>query len=469
MNLSKKVKKLTLLSASLPVFITVLIATIAAPINTFIASGVSKTSVEAIGSAGGILMMFGVLISLVAGGFNVVIGQYIGAKGKDIELKKATDTTFFLMAISGIVLVVILLALAKPLLIAFNIQNGQMYYEAHQYMMFIIPTMFCIVLQQYFLGTLSIYGYPKFSLYIGLSLTGIDMLLSSIFIFILKMGVMGVIYGTVIARCLGLSFSILFYSLKLEKVWKINYWDWKVAKKIIKVSLPIAAEKTNFNATLFIQGIVIGNIAANLGMIKYNHNFMIWSRAIFNSIAAITIIGGLALSIGLERILSRLYGAAEIKIGIKQTYKGYLIALIIDIPIAVIIFFIQSYFIDFLTKAETNKQAIKMLKDTIYASFGWLILLEWGRATNLIFIAATRSAGDVKFTAYAAITFSWIFSVMLGWVLAQYAHLGWEGIVIAMAVDECGRGLINFLRWRYGPWKKYIKKISGNLVTEKEK
>lgn len=459
--LTKKIRKLTLGRATFPIFIAVLISTAAAPINIFIISGVGKNSVEAIGTSSGIMFQIGTLVFLAVSGSTIIIGQYIGAKKNNKMLKEATHTTFFILLIGSLFIVVVLLASSEPLLLSWGLKKGPVLDDAQFYMLLMAPTFILVTLTQYFSSILNVYGYSKLLPYLGFFSVALDILLSAVFVYALNLGILGVVLGSILARIFSCFFAGFLYHWKLEPIWKIRSWNWQMAKKIIKISCPISVEKANYNVTMFVLGILIGNIAANIGMVVYGHNYMIWARAIFHAIIPLVLIGGLAFSIGLQTVLSRVYGSKDFTTAKKIVYKAFFGAVFIDLCVALSVFLLQSYIISFLTQKETNLAAVKLLKKVLYASFGWLILLEIGRVANLVFIAATRSAGDTTFTALMSIIVSWTTTILLSWILMKYTSLKWEGVVIAMTIDECIRGLFNFWRWKWGYWKKHIHKISG--------
>lgn len=470
MSLTKKVQEITLWKVALPSLVMILLSTAASPINTFIASGVNKTSVEAIGTAGSLMMIFGVLLSLLTGGSGIIIAQYIGRKVDDDKLKKATDSTFLVSIFQGLFIVIILMSLNKVLLKSWGLREGtQQFKDGSLYIYSLAPNFIVISVIGYFASVSSIYGYPKWSTASGMIQVFLDIIISYVLVNYTDLGIMGVITGTLVSNFVDLILLTILYSVKVQRFWKIRHFDWKTIKKLISISVPIAGEKINYNIGSFVRGVIIGVVAIKIGLETNGHNYMIWSRSIYLSIQAITLIGSVAMSIAVESVVARKLGNAEFKDAKHIVMKAYIYSLIIDIPLTLLVFFIQGPLIDILTSAEPNKEYVNILKDQLKWAFLLLIALETGRAANLVYIAATRSAGDAKFTSIVSVPVTWIFSILVSWLLAQYAELGWLGIVIGMTLDECVRGAINYWRWKSNKWVKHIDKIhdeKGEKLTE---
>lgn len=464
-DVTKNIKELTFWRTVLPMLSLVAVNTLMAPINTFIASGVSSSSVESVGTAGTILNLFSVLLSLLTGGSIVVMGQYIGKGFKNDKIKKVVDSTFFVSLMQGIFLVILVVPLATEFLKWWGVQSGtQQMHDGQIYIWILGSTFILISLQGYFTSVTSIYGHPRWSMIIGIGTTLIDAAFSSIFVFAAHMGVMGVIMGTVVARVLGLLVSIWCYSKYVQSIFLIRVFDRESVWKIVKISIPIAGEKINWSAGQFIQGILIGQLAIQVGMVVYDHNYMLWARAIFGSIQSVVVIAGAAFGLAVEQLVSRKLGEGDIEMSKKYVQKAIFWAIIIDVIICVIVFFASNWLIDFLTTKETNKEAVTKLKHELHWSFIVLIALEVGRCANLIYVSACRAAGDAKYTAYMSVPVTWISQILIVWILVQFGHMGWMGVAIGLAIDECGRGLINYLRWKSNKWIEHSHKLT--LVKE---
>jgi len=81
------------------------------------------------------------------------------------------------------------------------------------------------------------------------------------------------------------------------------------------------------------------------------------------------------------------------------------------------------------------------------------IILEPGRAFNIVIIGGLRATGDVKFPVLMGIIFQWGVGAFLGFVFGIVFGWGLPGIMVAALLDEWIRGIIMLFRWRSRIWQ----------------
>jgi Na+-driven multidrug efflux pump len=81
------------------------------------------------------------------------------------------------------------------------------------------------------------------------------------------------------------------------------------------------------------------------------------------------------------------------------------------------------------------------------------IILEPGRAFNIILISGLRSTGDVKFPIIIGIIFQWGVGAFLGFIFGIVFGWGLVGIMIAALLDEWIRGIFMLFRWWSRKWQ----------------
>ena len=84
--------------------------------------------------------------------------------------------------------------------------------------------------------------------------------------------------------------------------------------------------------------------------------------------------------------------------------------------------------------------------------FMYSILLELGRATNIIVISSLNSTGDVRFPFICGIIVMWIVSLPFSYVLGISAGLGLVGVWLAYIIDEGVRAALMYRRWQSRIW-----------------
>ena len=84
--------------------------------------------------------------------------------------------------------------------------------------------------------------------------------------------------------------------------------------------------------------------------------------------------------------------------------------------------------------------------------FMFSILLELGRATNIIVISSLNATGYVRFPFICGIIVMWIVSLPFSWLLGLHLGLGLVGVWLAYIIDEGLRAMLMYQRWRSRVW-----------------
>ncbi|MDK2819660.1 MAG: hypothetical protein KFW07_02370, partial [Mycoplasmataceae bacterium] len=233
------------------------------------------------------------------------------------------------------------------------------------------------------------------------------------------------------------------------------------------VSAPISAEKINFTFASLVMGILI----AQMGM-KFPQefidgesgtNFLNLSRTMILTFANFITISSVALSIGVEIIISRDIGSSNYVKARKEIKKCFIIAIIFDISLAIGLVFLRSPIIDFFSIGP-NQIVIdnrNLLNDLMFVPLILTIFLQFGRTSNIIFLSGVRPSGNLKANMISSIILTW-FSVLIGFIVGYLLlsknpdnfTFGVNGIFFAMALDEVFRGISNFAIWQKGNWMK---------------
>lgn len=82
------------------------------------------------------------------------------------------------------------------------------------------------------------------------------------------------------------------------------------------------------------------------------------------------------------------------------------------------------------------------------------IVLEIGRATNLVFGNALKTSGDALFPVIIGAIFMFLCTVCGTYFFGIHLELMVVGAYIALALDECTRAIAMFLRWQSGKWRE---------------
>ena len=156
-----------------------------------------------------------------------------------------------------------------------------------------------------------------------------------------------------------------------------------------------------------------------------------------------------AIGQGTQIIIARQVGARQTEEAYKRCITSLKLAMTISISMAILFSFFSKPLFSIFTD---NSEIISVGSTLILLT----IILEPGRAFNLVVINALRATGDVKFPVYMGILSMWGIGVPIAYFLAVYLGIGLAGIWIAFIVDEWLRGLIMLWRWRSRIWENKL-------------
>ena len=211
----------------------------------------------AVGSTSQLLFIFTGLLMGLGGGINSIVAYYIGSKSNK-ELDKAIHSAFSISIITGIILLLLGLFLARPLLILIKTKNDLLE-QAVIYFKIYMLGMPGLALYNYGNAVLSAAGDTKRPLYY-LSLAGIiNVILNLFFVIVCKLSCAGVALASIISQYLsailvmipiarGLNVAGLKFNVK-----HLNF-NPTITRRILKIGIPSGMQNAIFAmANTFIQ------------------------------------------------------------------------------------------------------------------------------------------------------------------------------------------------------------------------
>lgn len=139
-----------------------------------------------------------------------------------------------------------------------------------------------------------------------------------------------------------------------------------------------------------------------------------------------------------------------------------------SLRLSILIFFICSLVFSIFSKQllsifTTNENIIALGSMLIWIT----IILEPGRAFNIVIISSLRATGDVKYPIIIGIIVMWGVAVSLSYILGIQFGLGLIGVWIAFTIDEWIRGLLMLKRWTSRVWmtKSFVQNKEEKLAS----
>ncbi|GFR37116.1 putative transporter YisQ [Insulibacter thermoxylanivorax] len=434
-------KNLTLFALTWPIFIEMSLHMLMGMVDTFMLSQYSDEAVAAVGVANQIINMTNILFNFVAMGTSILVAQAIGASDMD-RAHRVAGTSLVLNLFIGIALSIILLLINEPALRLIGIEEALLPL-GKSYLGIIGGFMFIQSLLLTMSAVLKSHGYTRDTMNITLVMNIISVIGNYIVIFgpfgLPVLGVTGVAIVTVICRIIALiSMTVLLYrKVKLPFIREIFRPVKKLVVDLLKIGVPSASENLAFN----LMNIVMTGFIATIGTAA------LVTRVYTMNLLWFVMLLSLSVGQGTQILVARMVGAGQIEPAYKRGLRSLYIGMTSSFIMAVIFNLIgEPLFRIFTDDPEVVALGLMILKISI--------ILEAGRAFNIILIASLRAVGDVQFPVYMAIISMWGICVPLGYLLGLHFGLGLFGIFIAFTVDEWTRGLCMLWRWRRRKWMR---------------
>ncbi|MCF7926560.1 MAG: MATE family efflux transporter [Candidatus Izimaplasma sp.] len=440
-KLEKNIYKITW-----PIFIEMMFFTLLGTVDTFMLSQYSDTSVGSVGISNQILFLFGIFVNVIAIGVGVVSAQYLGAK----QIENAKDTI-----VTGITTNIIIGSILSAIIILFgNIflqwvgTSNSFMVDSVSYLRIVGYSIVFIAIRVSLSTGFRSFSRPKIVMVIMILGNVVNIGLNAILIYGLiglpALGVVGAAIGTLISRIL----MVIILLIASYKVLKIKVFKLRVhlnhLKKILFVGIPSAMENLMWNVAQ----------VAILYFINQMSDEAVIARSYIRAILPFVFMFSFSLAVGNSIIVGYHMGENKPDKAYKHTLKSLRIALVFVMMITVLLNLFSGPIIHLFTD---NLEIIKIIKNVLYIS----VIIELGRAMNLVYIQALRSVGDTVFPVIMAVISMFGIAVIFSYIFGIRMEMGIVGVYLASMIDEVLRGLTMATRWYLRKW------VSIKLIDSK--
>ncbi len=430
-------KRKTLTQLFVPICFETLFYMLSGMVDTLMLSSVSDQAVGAVGTANTYIGVFIIMFGVISSGMVAVMTQNIGA-GRTGIAYQARQLGLAFNAVIGILMSVFLAAFSGKILRIVSIAPA-LQEPAEIYLKIVGGACFLNALIPIFSSYLRVFGYTKHSLIGTIVGNVLNIVLNSVFLFVLNWGVMGVAVATVISRVVNLIIVAAMGAVLIKaKQSPERMSAGKILGQIIKIGFPSACETALYNVAMTLIVRFMNQMDAN-GM-------NVAARSYTMQIANFSYCVGAALAQANAIMTGWRIGAKEYDECDKGTRKAVIYGLITATCFSVTFAVLGQFIIHIFTD---DVQMIKLVEKLLIVD----IFLEFGRVTNLVYGQALKTSGDALFPVVMGAIFMYLFAVGGTYFLGIHLGLLAVGAYIAMAGDECARAVGMVLRWKSGKWK----------------
>ena len=434
--------KMTLFAITWPIFIEILLHMLMGNADTLMLSQYDDDSVAAVGVSNQIMSVIIVMFGFVAAGTTILIAQNLGAKNNEragIIAVVSIVANIFL----GLLLSIGLFMFGEQILTLMNIPE-ELIDIALIYLQIVGGFAFIQALIMTLSAVIKSHGFTKDAMYVTLGMNVLNVIGNYIFIFgafgAPELGATGVAMSTAFSRALGtvVLFAVLYRRVQGDLPWRKTFSTFPKQEfaDLFRIGIPAAGEQLSYNASQM----VITYFIASMGTVALT------TRVYTINIVMFAFLFSIAIGQGTQILVGHMIGEKRYE----DAYQRAMKSLGIGAGVSVFVSFLFMIFSDQLFSIFTDNQEIIQLGGILLVI---TVILEPGRAANLIIINTLRAAGDVRYPVYIGILSMWGVAVLVSYMAGIWFGLGLIGIWIAMTLDEWLRGLLMIRRWRQGKWR----------------
>lgn len=459
MNIFKVFKRnKDIVKLAVPVFLELILSVAMGYINQFMLAGIPIAS-NAVSQANQISNIFIVSFSVFSTSSLILITQLKGSGNNEL-LNKVYSLSFWVNFILGVVVSSLVIGLANPLFRMMQVADNVFPY-AVMYQYVSGASIIFLALNQVLSSFLRANKKMTQPMLIAVITNVVNAIGVAITLWAFPDGtldsiqkVIGVGLSTLISRSVGFILSLVFYVkyVSISLSFKgIRPFPKQLFKRLLTIGLPTAGETLSYNFSQLVLMIIV-NLSVSVLMQNLRSYIMTFTSIIYlfasGTATAMQVVEGTLVGEGKKDETERLVK----DIGVMARTVSFIMSLLIT----AIAYFVFYYLMgEAIADSSTNIEGFTQHDIGLVAVYCMLIdiVLDQGRATNLVYVKGLETAGDISFPVLTSIFTSWALTVGVSALLCIVFKLGIYGAFIGACLDECVRGIIFEIRWKLGKWK----------------
>lgn len=412
---------------------------------------------SAVGIGGQVTILLINLISGLAVGGTVMIAQFIGSK-KQEEVARTIGTMFFLYAIAGVVMTVVMLLSNHAILVLMGTPQ-ESFADAYAYLTICMS------------GTIFIFGYNAVAavlrgmgdsrhplIFVAIAAV-VNVVLDFVMVGGMGMGPAGAAWATIIAQAVSFLLSVVFlrrsdfiFDFKL-KSFRI---DKRLAVQLLKIGLPSSLQGTlvcfSFMALTRMGNDIGGLVGSN-------------ALSIAGKVNSIGILPSMAMQASVSSMVGQNMGAGKPERAKKTMFCAIGIAFAVSaLLFAGVNLFPQQIVGLFLGSPEGSALDPVIFRRCIVEGAEYLqyISMDYIVASVVFCINGLAiGVGQTTFSLLNSFVSSLLLRVPLAWLLGVQLGYGLPGIGVAAPLAEVGSLIVGIIYLSTGRWKKHRLAVLG--------
>lgn len=424
-----------ILGAALPMLVAQVLNLLYNIVDRIYIARIPDTGTAALGAVGicfPLIVIISAFANLCGSGGAPLFSIYRGQKNNS-QAVIVMNTSFTMLVISAIVLMMAGMSFAKPLLLLFGASDGSLIY-AYPYMMIYLvgtlPSMLAIGMNPF----INAQGYSiigMFSVAIG---AAANLILDPVFIFIAGLGVNGAAVATVISQCMSAAFVVIFLKKRAEL--NVNF----IKKNEIRECIYCAKNIVSLGTAGFIMQITnsLVTICCNNVLSVTGGDIYISVMTIVSSVRQLVETPITAINEGTSPILSYNYGAGRPK----RVKKAIVVLSVMVLCYTAVMWSIIILYPKTLIQVFSSDS--KLISDSVVALkqyFAAFIFMDLQYIGQTIFKSLNKKKQAIFFSLLRKV----IIVVPLTYLMPYALHMGTQGVFLAEPVSNVIGGSLCFI------------------------
>lgn len=385
-------------------------------------------------------LIISILSALCTGGA-VVCAQYLGRREPEEARNAARQLFAVSFAFSAALGAILLIAPSFFVRAIFGSIDSAVLKSATTYLVFSAISFPFLAVYSSCAALFRSMGNSRVSLLASLLMNVVNIAANAVLIYVVGLGVTGAGIATLLSRIVAAAIMLRLIRSQQNPIYLKNLlrirFDGKVLRSILSVGVPTGFENGLFNfGKLLLQTLI-----ASLGTTA------IAANAILGSIANLSIVPGLGMSLSMITVFGQCVGAGDYAQAVRYMKKLMLYSLFamasVNIPL---LLFSKAIVGLFPISAEAFSISVQMLPILAVAN-----IVIW--PLSFVFPNALRAAGDARYTMIVSASTMWIVRIGLSYVFVRSLGLGVAGVWYCMVIDWIVRCVFFALRYRSGKWR----------------
>lgn len=425
----------------IPLFLEQLLVALVGMADVFVIGFVGETAVSGVSLVNSFNTIFLNLFTALAAGGAVVISQYIGRGEKELASSSACQLALAAALFSVVAAVLILLNCEPLLRLLFGKVEPEVMTACISYLRISAYSYPALAVYNAGAALYRSFGKTRTTMYISIASNCINVVGNCIGVFVLKAGVAGVAWPSLIARTFSaVIITVLCFSRKnpVSYFWQgLLRLESNLQAKILRIAVPNGFESGIFQ----LVKVALSSVISMFGTYQIAANGVAQS---FWSMAALVCV---AMGPVFITVIGQCMGAGDTEAAEYYFHKLLKITLVFATAWNLFIFALTPVVMHFYTLEPETKQLViwLVLIHNIFNSVAFPFADPLGKGL--------RACGDVGFTTgislFTTIGVRLIFSMLF----AVVWKMGVIGIAFAMCLDWSMRGIIFWCRFKQGKWK----------------